>query len=35
MAYAKKKTTAAFKPCKGCPMQAKCKAAKKCLGKKK
>lgn len=24
-----------FKPCKGCPMPAKCKAAGKCLGKKK
>lgn len=38
MAYAKKKTTTkkpAFKPCKGCPMPAKCKAAKRCLGKKK
>jgi hypothetical protein len=22
-----------FKPCKGCPMPAKCKAAGKCLGK--
>lgn len=34
MAYAKKKT-AAFKPCKGCPTPAKCKKAKKCMGKKK
>ena len=24
-----------FKPCKGCPTPAKCKAAKKCLKKKK
>jgi hypothetical protein len=35
MAYAKKKAPAAFKPCKGCPTPAKCKKAKKCMGKKK
>jgi hypothetical protein len=27
------KAKAAFKPCKGCPTPAKCKAAKRCLAK--
>ena len=31
---AKKKGGMAFKPCKGCPTHAKCKAAGKCLKKK-
>lgn len=28
------KKTAAFKPCKGCPNPAKCKAMGKCMAKK-
>jgi len=34
MAYGKKTTKKAFKPCSGCPTPAKCKAAGKCLKKK-
>jgi hypothetical protein len=36
VAYMKKPTkkAAAFKPCKGCPAPAKCKAAKKCMKKR-
>lgn len=30
-----KKKAMAFKPCKGCPTPAKCKAAKKCMKKGK
>ena len=31
----KKKTTKSFKTCGGCKTKAKCRAAKKCLGKAK
>lgn len=32
-AYKKTAAKAAFKPCRGCPAPAKCRAAKKCLKK--
>ena len=35
MAKAPAKKAAPFKPCKGCPTPAKCKAAGKCLAKGK
>lgn len=35
MAKAPTKKAAPFKPCKGCPSPAKCKAAGKCLAKGK
>lgn len=36
MAYGKKTMAApTFKTCKGCPTPAKCKKAKRCMGKKK
>jgi hypothetical protein len=35
MAKAPTKKAAPFKPCKGCPTPAKCKAAGKCLAKGK
>lgn len=35
MRTAKSKAKSAFKPCAGCKSKTKCKAAGKCLGKKK